>query len=112
MKVIVPNRVQSIPAFSNGSNQPRLLCFIFCHEIGGACPTCLPHPPGDFSKNMSRRSIEHLLRGVQPQSIEMELIDPVAGIGEKKVPHWTTVLPVEINCLPPFVAVAVGEVIL
>ena len=52
------------------------------------------------------RSIENCLCRVKPQSIEMILVDPVAGIGDKEFAHRAGIGPIEIDRLTPFVVMS------
>ena len=56
------------------------------------------------------RSIENCLRRVEPQPVEMVLVDPVAGIGDEELAHWARIGTVEIDRLAPVVVVAVSEI--
>src|SRR5271169_7040655 len=55
-------------------------------------------------------SIENCLRRVEPQSVEMILVDPITRIGDKKLAHWASIGTVEIDRLTPVVVVAVSEI--
>ena len=56
------------------------------------------------------RSIENCLRRVEPQPVEMILVDPIAGIGDEEFAHRARIGTVEIDRLTPFVVVAIGEI--
>ena len=56
------------------------------------------------------RSIENLLRRVEPQPVEMILVDPIARIGDEEFAHRPGIGTVEIDRLAPFVVVAIGEI--
>ena len=59
---------------------------------------------------MILRSIENCLRRVEPQSVEMILVDPITRIGDKKLAHWASIGTVEIDRLTPIVDVTVSEI--
>ena len=46
------------------------------------------------------------LRGVEAQPVEVELVDPVGGVGDEELAHRPGVRPVEIDRLAPLVLVA------
>ena len=50
-------------------------------------PAASLHPPHDRGHDVVVRGVEDLLRRVEPQPVEMILVDPVAGIGEKELAH-------------------------
>ena len=60
---------------------------------------------------MRRRGVEDLLRRVEPQPVQVELVDPVAGVGDEELADRTGVGSVEVDGVAPFVLVAVGEVV-
>ena len=70
-----------------------------------------PHAPGDGRQDVLGRGVEDLLGGVEAQAVEVELLDPVAGVGQEELAHRAGVGAVEVDGLAPLVLVAVGEVV-
>src|ERR1700745_1659932 len=56
------------------------------------------------------RSIENCLRRVEPQPVEMILVDPIACIGDKEFARRAGIETVEVDGLTPFVVVTIGEI--
>ena len=59
----------------------------------------------------SARVVEDLLRGVESEAVEVELVDPVAGVGDEELADGPGVRAVEIDRVAPLALVAVGEVV-
>src|SRR2546421_10237028 len=96
MKIIVPERIYSIAPLLDGPGQSRFLSFVLGHDIDPAFSRGCPRFLGDYSDNMLRRCVKNLLRGIQPQSIQMELLDPISRISRKEFSHRAAVIAVKI----------------
>src|SRR4030088_3328854 len=59
---------------------------------------------------MPRRFVMDLLRGIETESIEVKLVDPVAGIGLIELAHGYGVFAVEVKRLPPIGFVLLAEI--
>ena len=70
-----------------------------------------PYLLGDRRQNMHGRLVIDILRGIEAQSIEMKLIDPITSIGEKELAHGSRMLAVEIDGRAPIGGIAVGEIV-
>ena len=75
MKVVTPQGVEPISAALGRAQQPRQLLLVLADDKGGSAPSCRPYLPDDGGDNVIFRSIEDLLRRVQPQPIEMIFVD-------------------------------------
>src|SRR5919108_4018897 len=87
MEVIVPQCIESISALRGRSHQPGVLWLVLRHKNGRSSTGRAPYLLGDRRENMHGRLVIDLLRGIEAQSIEMKLIDPITGIGEKELAH-------------------------
>jgi hypothetical protein len=56
--------------------------------------------------------VEDLLRGVEPEAIDVVFADPVFGAGEHQLAQRPRTRAVEIERVAPFVVVPVGEIVL
>src|SRR5437764_6145 len=81
----------------------------FCREVEGRGAARFPLPL-DGGDNMIFRSIENRLRRVEPQPVEMILVDPIARIGDEEFARRAGIGTVEIDRLTPFVVVPIGEI--
>jgi len=89
MKIIVPDTVQIVTAFSARPNQFHILSFIFRHQNDG---TLTGDPTGrsaDGADDALVRVVVDAFRRVEAKSIEVELLDPVAPVRDKKLSHWS-----------------------
>ena len=110
MKIVVPQRVEPVAAALGRAHQPGVLRLVLADDKGGAAASRRSHLPNDGGEDMVVRSIEDLLRRVEPQPVEMIFVDPIAGIGDEEFAHRTGIGAVEIDRLAPFVVVAIGEI--
>ena len=67
------------------------------------------HPLGKLREQMLRAVVEDRMHGVQPQAVEVELLDPVEGVVDHEFAHRAAVRPVEIDCRSPRRLMPVGK---
>src|SRR5690606_11865281 len=81
VEVIVPDRVQPVAIIAGGPDEPRVLVVVLGRD---------PDRPGyrgcarrvtNGLEDVGTARIEDLLRRVEPQPVEMELANPVGGVG-------------------------------
>src|SRR5205807_2712873 len=82
MKIVVPECVEPVAALVAGLNEADFLRLVLRYKESRAAACCFAHPARDSSQNVIGRVIVNVLRGVQPQAVEMKFIDPVAGVGD------------------------------
>ena len=61
----------------------------------------LAHAAADGRQNVLRRVVDDGMHGVQPQTVDVILVDPIAGVGRAVLAHRGRVLAVEINRVAP-----------
>ena len=110
VKIIVPERIETITTGFHWPDQVRVLRFVFCHEINAAPSRCLARTSGDRVQNVLGRGIENLLRRIETQPVAMKLIDPVSRVRDKQLADRTAELVVKIQRIAPFIPVALAEV--
>jgi hypothetical protein len=71
----------------------------------------LTGPPPDRREHVVRRRVVNGVRGVEPQPVEVVLVDPVAGVGDEVLAHAVRAIPVEVQRLAPFIVVLPREVV-
>ncbi len=69
------------------------------------------HGAHDLFEDVGVAVIEDGLGGIQAQAVEMELADPIAGIGEIEIAHRPAIVGVEIDGRAPIGDVLLGEVV-
>ncbi len=112
VEIVVPERVHAEAAGIRRLHELHALRLVLGDDERRAAGCRLTHAARDFLEHMRGRGVEHLLRGVQAQAIDVELVHPVARVGDEEFAHRTALLAVEVDRLAPLVAVAVAEVAL
>jgi hypothetical protein len=110
MEVIVPERVEAIPAALWWADQFRVLGFVLGHQKRGTPTGRVSHTAGYGRENMVCGGIVDVLGGIQAQAVEVKFLDPVAGIGNEKLAHRTGTLVFIVNSLAPVCSVAIRKV--
>src|SRR6202041_1409040 len=110
MEVVVPQGVEPVTAVLGGARQLGMLRLVLTNDKGDSATPPRSPRPGDGGDNMIFRSIENCLRRVEPQPVEMILVDPIARIGDEEFARRPRIGTVEIDGLTPFVVVAIGEI--
>src|ERR1700730_12933351 len=110
MKVVVPQGVEPVTAALRRARQLGVLRLVLSNDKGDSAAPRRSHLPRDGGDNMIFRSIENCLRRVEPQPVEMILVDPIARIGDEEFARGAGIGTVEIDRLTPFVVVAIGEI--
>src|SRR5262245_15196265 len=112
MEIIVPERVNPVTALLRRPDKDRLLRLVFGDDDSRPPSRDLTDAPGDGRQDMIVRRIVDVLRRIQPQSVEMEFINPVSGVGDEIFTHRPGVISVKIDRGAPIGRVMFGEVIL
>ena len=110
MEVVVPQGVEPVTAVLGRARQLGVLRLVLSDDKGASAAPRRSHLPRDGGDNMIFRSIENCLRRVEPQPVEMILVDPIARIGDEEFARRPGIGTVEIDGLTPFVVVAIGEI--
>ena len=110
MKVVVPERVETVAALLGWPHEPRVLRLILRNEKDRPVAGRFARATADRFDDMRARGVVDLLRGVEPQAIQMKFVDPVAGVRDEELTHGGRVGAVEIDRVAPLVRVFVGEV--
>ena len=69
------------------------------------------HPAHDRGHNMLRRVVDDGLNGVEPQSVDMELVDPIAGVADKEIADRAGRGGVEVDRFAPLGVMLLGNVV-
>ena len=110
MEIVVPQRVEPVTAALGRARQLGVLRLVLSDDKGDSAAPRRSHLPNDGGENMVFRSIENCLRRVEPQPVEMILVDPIARIGDEEFAHWAGIGTIEIDRLAPLVVVAISEI--
>jgi hypothetical protein len=110
MPVVVPQRVEPAATLCDRPNQRRILRLVLSDQHDGAVAGRGPRVATHHHQNVLVGCVEYLLRRVEAQAVEMELLDPVRGVGCKELADRRGPRSVEVDGVAPLVVVLVGEV--
>ena len=104
MEVIVPGRVEPPAALGRAPQGDGLLK---THSRRRSAPGD-GRPPrghaGDGGNNVVLRLVVDGLEGVQPQAVEMEFVDPIAGVGNEELADRPAAGPSKFKACPQAVS--------
>src|ERR671925_230651 len=103
MKIVVPQRIAIVTILLRRPHDPSVLRFILRTDDDRAAPRGAARFAGDAGDDVFGRRVENLLRRIEPQAVEMKLVDPVGGVRYEELTNSLRGGSVEINWLPPFV---------
>src|SRR5690348_15771676 len=109
MKIVVPQRVETVSMFLVRTNDSTFLRLVFTHDVDLSSSAGSARCGGDLLQDVSGRAVENLLRRVEAQSVEVKLLDPIPNVREKKFSHGRGVLSVEIERISPLALILGGE---
>ena len=112
MEVIIPIRIESESTHLRTLNQAAIIAIAFREEVNlpvkaFSFPVKLVR---QFLNEGIRRRIINGMKGIEPQSIDMEFLDPEYGVLEKEIPDFIAIGTIEVDGLPPRGAVSIGKV--
>ena len=111
VEVVVPERVESVAAAGGRAGEARLLRLVLGDDDRLAPARRLAHPAGDRCEDVFVGVVEDALRRVEAQAVHVELLDPVARVGDEELADVLGVRPVEVDRLAPLGLAAVREVV-
>src|SRR5262245_22953796 len=87
VEIIAPYCVEPMAARLGGADhvgEPRPL---LGHHDGRPAPRGRPHATGDGREDMVLRAVMDAVGRVEPEAVEVELVDPVTSVREEILPH-------------------------
>ena len=106
--VVVPLRREAHFVF-RAAERPGRIVVVLEHEMDMAVRHGPPHRRGDLGQDMRRAVVHDRVHGVEPQPVDMVLLQPVKGVVHHEVAHNPAVLSVVVDRRTPRRAVALGE---
>src|SRR6202162_5319964 len=82
MEIVVPQTIQAIAALLGGLHQLYLLRFVFGYKNHFAWCGTLAGFPSHGGDDVMLGAVMDVLGGIPPAAIQVEFLDPVAGIGD------------------------------
>ena len=101
VEIIVPGRIEPPTAVGRTPQGNGLLKLVLADDQHFAPAGRLAGTPGDRRDDMVFRLVVDGVQGVQPQAVDMELIDPIAGVGNEELADRSAVGAVEVQGMPP-----------
>jgi hypothetical protein len=101
VKIVVPERVEAVAALLARSHEPSQLSLVLTDHDRAARGRGAAHRLDDFFENVRGGLVEDLLRGVETQSVQMELLDPVPRVADEELAHRAGPCAVEIDGVAP-----------
>ncbi len=87
VKVVVPHAVHAEASFFSRAHAKDVLAFVFCDEEQLAPVGRHPGTGGDVPQDVYLRTVDDGVGGVETESVDVELVDPVARVGDEELPH-------------------------
>ena len=109
LKIIVPDRIDSIAALFGRSDESRVLRLVFGDEHDPATPAGFSRALDERRDDVLLGPVVHVLCRIETEPVEMELVYPVPGVLDEKRARRRR--PFEVDRAPPVIAVFVGEVV-
>ena len=111
MEVVVPEHVEAAASLFQRSDKLNALLFILAHEQDPALACRRTSLARDRGENMVGRLVVDILRCVEPQPVELILLDPVRDVRQYELAYRAGVLAIEIERRSPVGLIAVCEVV-
>src|SRR5262249_47439680 len=110
VKIIVPDRVEPTAASPRRAGQLGTLRFILADKHDRPLSSGAARFLRNRRENMFWRAVEHLLRRIEAQAIEMKLFNPIACVRQEEFANSGRIVGIEIDRFAPFILISVGEV--
>src|SRR3954463_16776002 len=97
MPVVIPQSVEIVSAFLTRPNEFRFLRFIFGDEDEIAVRSGRSNGALNCADNVVFGVVMNGLGCVEPVTVEMKFLDPIAGVGNEKFAHGLGVRTIEVD---------------
>ena len=112
VEVVAPLRVEAVPSFVPGRDDPRVVQVALRDQVNH--PALLlpevPHGPGELGEERGGAEVHDAVDRVEAQRVDVELPQPVEGVLLEKPPDLVAEGAVEVHGGSPRSAVPVAEV--
>ena len=85
VEVVVPQRVEAVAAGRHRADEPHVLRLVLGDQENRSATGARPRAARDRRQHVLGRVVVDVLRGVQPEPVEVELVDPVAGVRDEEL---------------------------
>ena len=113
VEVVVPLAIQAIASFGNRSNDSYIVQVALSNHMNDpAQPIGLGmHGFGQFTQNVTGAKVEDAMDGVQPESVDMKLSDPIERIIDEVRADFVAVGPVIVDRASPRIRSSAGATV-
>ena len=101
VKLVIPQSVEAEPALFERANQSSVLMLVFGDDDDLSRSRFAPRLTPDCCQDMIARCVENLVSCVKPQTVKVEFLDPIPGIGGDELTDRPAVRAIEIDCVSP-----------
>src|SRR5271157_2040916 len=101
VEVVAPEHVEPETAPLGRPEQPCALSLVFADDQHTTAPGRRADRPHDRPEDVVGTVVEDVLRRIDTQAVDVELVDPVGGVGKDELAHRPGVLAVEVQRLAP-----------
>ena len=109
VEIVVPQRVETLAALARGADQVRCLRLVLAHDQDLPPAGGLARAAGELGQDvLALAEVVDVLGGVDPEPVDVELVDPVAAVRDHELAHRGRALLVEVEGLAPVGDVALG----
>jgi hypothetical protein len=106
MEIVVPQRIEAVAAIVGRSRQPGLLRFVLRDDDDRPPGGRFAGAPANRGEDVLFRPIENRLRRVETEAVEVEFLDPVAGVLREELANGPGAGAVEVDRFAPFILIA------
>src|SRR5271170_6735658 len=110
MEVVIPDRVETKAALCGRADKSGILRLVLPDDNDALPVRGGSRSPRQLGYDILAGVVEDLLRGVEPQPVEVEFADPIASVLANILSDWRTVAPVKVQRLSPFVRIFVRRI--
>jgi len=112
VKVVAPGRIHAVAAGVGGADQLRVVEVALGDEELPPPEAGLEggDPPGQILEDVDGRRVEDGVHGVEPQAVDVVVLEPLRGVLDDELAHGAAVVTVEVECVAPRRAMPVGRV--
>ena len=101
MEIVIPQAIQAVAALLRRLHQFHFLRFVFGDENHLARSGTFASFAGHGAQDVIFGAVVDVLRRIQPETIQMELVDPVTGIRDAELADRAGIVAVEVDGRAP-----------
>jgi hypothetical protein len=111
MEIFVIQAIKAVAACRRRPQQPGMLRLVFREDDHLTRCRSGAGRPGDGGQQVFGRGVVDLLRGIDPEAVDVELPDPVRDVAQHEFADRTRAVPVEVQGLTPLIRVSARAIV-